>query len=317
MNDWIDWIELINVQTIPEFRFEFPKEGIVKFSGDNNDGKSILRKFLFDIIGCQLHIKDNRHCLINDDKEFAICRVHRHSGMQLEVYAHRESSKTYYKLDLPDGTSVLRYLKDKGLDELVYDFGFHYLAKRDFSFNVHPANTPNLFETTTSICNKEAYDSVTEDMHLNQAIESVENLIVEVKDEINKADTKLAITRSKINNYVLIDEMKEMNKVRNLQRLLKAIDSIPVIELIDLKEVPDVSYLRSLDTTNLRYYLEHMALPTKDVGKYIKNAKILNEIPMLTNALPSMREFLINKKAYEEETCPVCGRRVFDDNCKI
>lgn len=317
MKDWIDWIEIVNAQTIPRYRFELPREGIVKFSGDNNDGKSILRKFLFDIIGCQLHIKDNRHTLINDNEDFAMCTIHRNSGVQLQVYAHRESSKTYYQLDNEHG-SVKRYLKDKGLNELVYDFGLHYLAKRDFSFNVHPANTPNLFETTTSVCNKEAYDSVTEDMHLNQAIESVTNIIVEIKDEMDKADTQLAIAQSKINTYVLIDEYSEINRVRQLQKLLKAIECIRVIDLVDLKDVPDISYLRKLDSTNLRYYLDNMTFPIEGVEKLIKNAKILSGLPTISDASESMGEFLKNKEAYENETCPVCGRRVFDnDSCKI
>lgn len=317
MNDWVEWIEVENVQTIPKFRFDLPQEGIVKFSGDNNDGKSILRKFIFDIIGCQLHLKDNRYCLINDNQEYATCTIHRNSGMELYVYAHREASKTYYELRIPSQQPIKRYLKDKGLETLIYDMGFHYLSKRDFSLNVHPANTPNLFETTSSICNKEAYDSATEDLHLNQAIESVENIIIEIKEQIDEHTNKLAIAQSKINTSILIEEREALDNVVKLQKLLKAIDSIYPMDMKDLHLPKDVKYLRDLSTLNVKYYLENFSLPSKEVGNLIKNIKILQGIQPLSDISKSMHDYLVNKKAYDEEKCPVCGRSVFNDSCKI
>lgn len=307
-------IEVWNVQTIPHFKFWIPLEGIVKFSGDNNDGKSIVRKFFYDTVGCQLHIKDNRYCLINDNEDFARMVIRKlDTGIEFEAYAHRESSKTYYELRLKGQEPIRRYIKDKGLETIVYDAGFHYLEKREFSLNVHPANTPNLFETTSAICNKEVYDSATEDPELNLAIENVQNVIAEIKSNMEECQTKMAISYSKINTSVLVDETEEMKRVMQMQALRKNIEAIYPMEILELKSPPTIDNISTLSVDRARDALLNLRIPAKELGNLIEQLKALKDIPKFSNAYESMKDYRASIEAKRAEVCVVCGRGVFDD----
>lgn len=311
-------LRLVDVQTIADFTFELPKEGIVKFSGGNNDGKSIARKVLFDMIGCQFHIKDNRWCLINDDKDFAKCIfTNLENGSEIEAFIHREQSQTYYELRLKDKEPIRRYIKDKGLKELMDVFGFHYLEKRDFSLNVHPANSPILFETTTGICNREAYDSATEDPKLNTAIENVENVISELKEHITEEETAKKIAEAKINRSLEIDEKAEIAIIDKLRRLRNNIDAIIPIDIIELKKPYEPNSFIFEDLSILRDSLLSLKKENKRVRHLYKNIEILSSIEPVDSIYNNIIDYKAKLESFKDETCPTCGGSLLDGHCEI
>lgn len=296
---------LVNIQSHQDTTIEVPRTGMVRFVGENNEGKSVLVKIFDATVSATLHRKETRLTLINDDSEEGYFIVEKYEGEKLTVRVHREAAYTFYLLEVPGKDPIKRYLADKGLDELVQRFGFHYNKDREMSLHVYNTYDQLIMVTTSRVTNFDILDEAITDRGAQRALE----VLTKTKDDVDNLYKNLSIkignSQSAIAALVVHDvEREEMfkKKAKLFRQYLKVL-TVPTLP--DVKGYPDLTNVRLLDTSGV----ESSLVDLKDNYDSLLNSyRVLQGLGDITDAsyqITKMREAV---DAIAKEECPTCGR---------
>lgn len=283
-----------NLQSHVDVHLVFPETGLIRFIGDNSNGKSVMRKPITYLIEGKLRIPKIRKSLINRKATSCWATYERSDGALLTIHIALEARDTYVEYSIPGKAPLRRYLADKNIEQLLMMFGFHLLVDSNTSLNICDGDDSLLFFRTKHKLNYELIEPVVSDTFASKTIEVTEQLIQENNSTIKILNNKVIecdAVLSSLTIFPIEEEEKRVKRLRyltaNLERMsppvIPAIDAVPELVLINVERpyIPDVKYPPLIDAS--------VSIP--DI------LGVAEEIIMLRN-----------------NTCPTCGRRWCDEH---
>lgn len=179
---------MVNIQSHINTTLEFPPVGIVRFMGDNSNGKSVFVKVLQDVVSNNIMRPSNRRSIIRRGNSYGELLIERTDGMTLFVHIDLEAAKTYAELTRPDSQPVRRYLSDKAIPVLVKEFGWHYGGANGVSINIHNDTDGLLFVDTKKSINFDLLNGIRSDAYAEAALEELERLVKTSKQKKQEMD---------------------------------------------------------------------------------------------------------------------------------
>lgn len=307
-------VRMINIQSHQDTVLDFPATGLIRFRGENSEGKSVFTKVLNETVQCKLHRKRNRLPLINRNCESGQFIVSTYRGMQLLVNIHRESSKTYYEFTDAQGNVLRRYLSDKDLPQLIEMFGFHNAREREFSLNVYNTYDPLLMLTTTLGTNFDVLNSAVTDPQAERAIEGINVTVDELEGHYKQAQTSIQHYESKLSVLQIWDKEAEAIRRDRLTYLGENIICLETPTLLDINPIPDLTTIELLDTTSIYTSMNNMLVVRDELDDILQNIDSVSLIGTcgITIVNNNITEY-VNRynellEALDNEECPICRR---------
>lgn len=174
-------VVMSNIQSHINTVLEFPETGIVRFLGDNSNGKSVMVKVLQDVVSNNISRPAARRSIIRRGNSFGELLLESYSGDVLYVHIDLEASQTYAELTHAGQQTVRRYLADKAIPMLVREFGWHYDDKSGVSINIHNDTDGLLFVDTRKQTNFDLLSSMRSDAYAEAALAELTKLSKETK----------------------------------------------------------------------------------------------------------------------------------------
>ena len=238
----------INLQAMRDVRIDLPEKGLVRFRGENSNGKSILVKTMNAVIRCNLNQLKVRKALINYGAQSGQLIMKTYDGKELLVNISREAAQTYYQLTRKNGEIIKRWLADKDLDTIVEEFGFHYNKDREISLNIYNTYDSLLFLTTSHVTNYDMLNSALTDPKVERSMLNTAELLNTLKEEDQKLLTQSDRIEAQISVIKIYDVAQEK---ATLDRSIYLYENINALKnLRDIPELPgvaDVSFIDHLD----------------------------------------------------------------------
>ena len=281
-----------NIQSHKDVVIELPKTGIVAFTGNNSNGKSVIVKAINAILRNDLAKPKERRTLINRDSNNGYIELTRYDGMILLVYIHVEAAYTYAELTYPDGRTVKRFLADKIMPELIREFGLNYNKEYEVSLNVHNDDDKFLFVNTKHQANYAALNSALTDEYAENALTQLELVEKDLIDHRKKLESEYTANLTLKENLTVYDTEKcaELNK--KLLYIAANIQHIPTEPCPKVKGVPNV-----------------ITMPLLNPIKRVKYPLIINIQPIPEDK--TMRMLGNDLNDVLKGVCPTCKRAFF------
>lgn len=303
-----------NLQSHKEVVIDLPKTGLVRFSGDNSNGKSVITKVTTNLIMGTIGNPKVRNTLISHKAMFGEILYEAWDDYKLLCHIQRDAAGTYLELTRPNGEVVRRYASEKSWSILTGEFGFIYNKDTGITLQVVDDDSPFLFlttppKTTYALINSAIADPVAE--------LSLQN----ITEVYNEAQTrKLDYIRQKtvyseaMMKFEVYDEEELEKTLAIVDKFLNAIKDIYIPELPKIPymhkvhyysvyrpNLPEVPYMRHVNFINL--YKPHIKVP-----KYPKFYELYS--PKIPNMLNVMNEVNQLRKGI----CPMCGRPMIEED---
>jgi hypothetical protein len=294
-------IRVIRLQSIKEALLDnLPEKGLIRFLGNNSNGKSIIVKTLDDALKGKLGRPKARKSLINWEpgNMWGELQLLRHDDVSLLIHIHLESSQTYAELGMPGYAPIRRYLADKNMSELIMKFGWHYNEEREISLNIHDSDDAILFFRTSHRLNFDVVDPVIND---ESAIKSL-GVLTKLKDDTTKNkklfQEHVNISKAAMSSISIWNIDEEEHKKERLKYLSDNLEKLIPPNIPKLEAVPNVVLLPDMSIN----------IPSLELPPLI-DARIT--IPDL---LPQAKEYL----SLLHGVCPTCGKEFcVNDECDI
>lgn len=177
-----------NLQSHKDVTIELPETGIVAFTGNNSNGKSVIAKVTNAILSGEISRPKERRTLINRQFNSGFVEYERYDGSILKVVIHVEAAQTYAEYTKPDGQVIRRYLADKAIPQMVHDFGFNYNPDHGVSLNIHNDDDKFLFVNTKHTTNCACLSDTLSDSYGEQALQQLTLTLEEVKGIIKNLE---------------------------------------------------------------------------------------------------------------------------------
>ena len=278
------------IQSHKSVTVNFPEKGVVIFTGNNSNGKSVIVKALRAIISGDLYKPKERKTLVNKDYTHGSVTCERYDGMTLFVYIHHEAAQTFAELTRPNGEKVRRYLADKSISELVKEFGLHYNAQHDISLNIHSDDERLLFVDTKHATNYSALRTTVTDEYAEQSLANMEPVLLDTKRD-------LASKKERFNALQAVKEALPIYDVEELTALQKKIRYIYVgLTHIITQPCPKAKAVPQVIT------MSHIKPPPKATYPVIIN---------LPKSMPDIRLMGRDLNDVLKGVCPTCKRAFF------
>ena len=176
-------VVMSNIQSHINTVLEFPEVGIVRFLGDNSNGKSVMVKVLQDVVSNNISRPAARRSIIRRGNSFGELLLESYSGDTLYVHIDLEASQTFAELTKAGAQPVRRYLADKAIPSLVREFGWHYDDKSGVSINIHNDTDGLLFVDTRKSVNFDLLSSMRSDAYAEAALTTITDLVKTTKQK--------------------------------------------------------------------------------------------------------------------------------------
>lgn len=238
----IKTIRTQNIQSHKDVSIDLPETGLVVFSGDNSNGKSVIRKVLEDTIAYNINKVKVRKSLINEAASEGSLELIKYDGSALLVNINLEASRTWVRLRRADGTEVTRYLADKNIPELIREFGFHYNDNRDVSLNICDSDDSILFFRTNHVTNGDILNSALTDTGAQQKHEALSNVYSEAYSLRASYMENVRVATVAKDALVLYDIDRETKLLERVQTITAILSHIYIPDIWDLEPVPQVTY---------------------------------------------------------------------------
>lgn len=285
---------MVNIQSHTHTVIEFPQVGIVRFYGNNSNGKSVLVKVLHDVVSNAITRPSNRRSIIRRGHSYGELLMHTYDGTALFIRIAEEAASTYAELTKPGCPPVRRYLADKSIPLLVKEFGWHYNSDHGVSLNIHQDVDGFLFVDTKKSVNFDLLNSVRSDQFAEASAESIEKLMKESKRQRNEIVHAFEVAQATYAALQYWDVEEEQQIKDKCLMLAQHIESLAVPPMPEVTAVPDVTILPVFDTP-------------------IPKVRYPEFLPEFTVQLPD-----ISHSAYEYHTlksgvCPICERPLVEE----
>lgn len=287
-------IHTVNIQGHKDITITLPETGLIRFNGDNSNGKSVIRKTIECICANSITKPIIRKSLVRRGQPFGEITLTRYDGMSLCYHIHKEAAQTYAELTEPGKLPIRRYLADKTIPELREYFGLHWSAVAERSLNLMDPDDSLLFFRTPYKANCDLIKPVYTDTRAEVALDEFIRLRKSTNSMIDNFSKELAIATAGKTSLAMYDIAKEeakRDKCNYYAHILELLE--PPEPILELEPVPVV---RLLEIPKLQTY------KLKDV-RYIDVAFEYDDMELLRTAQEE-RELL-------EGRCPTCQRKFF------
>ena len=170
-----------NIQSHTHTVMEFPETGIIRFMGDNSNGKSVMVKVLQDVVSNAISRPANRRSIVRRGHSYGELLLESYDGRELFVHISLEAAQTWAELRTTGAQPIRRYLSDKAIPLLVREFGWHYDDQCGVSINIHNDTDGLLFVDTKKSVNFELLSGMRSDAFSEAALEELERLVKQTK----------------------------------------------------------------------------------------------------------------------------------------
>lgn len=288
-------IRTVNIQSHKDITIDLPPTGLIRFSGKNSNGKTVIGRTILFLISGKLNRPRKRAALVNKNATFGEITMVRYDDVTLVVHITREASQTYLDYIVPGEEPVRRYLSDKNFGYYVKQFGWHYMPDYDISIQYADREDPMLFYRTHPKANLACINFARSDEEAEQAVVQFDEVLASCKSA-KDAQTQTITACQVALNELRVPDISYL-KIQ-LESLLKSYERLSVIHVPEIPELPDVvkASTVSFHEPNLPEVRYPRILPVFSLGShYIKIAGIQKEI----------MEIMQNK-------CPTCGKELLD-----
>ena len=266
--------------------------GIVRFYGNNSNGKSVLVKVLNDVVSNAITRPSNRRSIIRRGHEYGELMMTRYDGTTLFIRIATEAAATYAELTRPDCPPVRRYLADKSIPILVKEFGWHYNSDHGVSLNIHQDVDGFLFVDTKKSVNFDLLNSVRSDQYAEASSDSIEKLLKASKRQRTDIVHALEVAQATYAALQYWDVEKETEVKDTCQYLARNLEALDVPPMPPIHPVPKVSIMPILrEMPQLRY------------------SKLFSPF---TDKLPDIEKNMAELKEIASGVCPTCKRQLVD-----
>lgn len=277
-----------NIQNHKEVVIDLPPTGLIVFTGNNSNGKSVIVKVTKALIDGSIKRPKKRASLINRNTTFGEVVYYRSDGAILTLHLTREAATVWVSLEMPNEEKIVRYLSDKSYQVLVRRFGFHYADDCDITLNIAEADDALLFYKTSYKVNGSIMNTATTDVNASKAVENMTATLKDARsfrdDCVSKVRLLQATTAElQIHDIEALTEQKE-----KLTRYYNILSKIYIPKLPTIEPVPKVKYV-------------NIYIPRIPDIKYPRFIDLSCNIP---DIVPVASEL----KALRNKTCPLCGR---------
>ncbi len=285
----IKTIHTRGIQSHDDVLIELPETGLVVFSGDNSNGKSVIRKVLEDTIAYNINKAKVRKSLISKDRSEGSLEIIKYDGSSLYVNINLEASQTWVRLTRANGESVVRYLADKNIPELVREFGFHYNDTRDISLNICDSDDSILFFRTSHATNGDILVSALTDTEAQMRYDVLYEQYQEALSNRRQFLDNLQVAQAAKEALVLynIEEEQELHDI-----CARAASLLSKFYWPDMKEVPEMIFLPTFNIRTLR------------LQGYVE----LPHIPVVRMNIRDISAVALDLIQIEKGVCPTCRR---------
>ncbi len=281
-------VAMVNIQSHTNTVIDLPQVGIVRFYGNNSNGKSVLVKALSDVVSNAISRPSNRRSLIRRGHTYGELCIQRYDDTVIFIRIALEASQTYAELTRPNSQPVRRYLADKSIPILVREFGWHYSSDCGTSLNIHQDIDSFLFVDTKKSTNFELLNSVQTDQFAEASVESLNALIKTTKKLRTDIAHQLEIAQATYSALTYWDVEKESAVRDNCLHLAACLELLNIPSMPTLCAPPNVVALPILD-----------ALPAVHYPAFIE---------VLQDAMPDIKESIAELQRLKEGICPLCER---------
>lgn len=285
----IKTIHTRGIQSHDDVLIELPETGLVVFSGDNSNGKSVIRKVLEDTIAYNINKAKVRKSLISKDRSEGNLEIIKYDGSSLYVNINLEASQTWVRLTRANGETVTRYLADKSIPDLVREFGFHYNNTRDISLNICDSDDSILFFRTSHATNGDILVSALIDTEAQTRYDVLYEQYQEALSNRRQFLDNLQIAQAAKEALVLynIEEEQELHDA-----CARAASLLSRFYWPNLKEVPEMIFLPTINVRTLR----------------LQGYAELPHIPILRMNIRDISAVSRDLIQIEKGVCPTCQR---------
>ena len=319
-------IHLQNIQAIRDYTFEFPETGLIRFSGNNSNGKSIITKTTLDIIRGNITKPIVRNTLINKHAVVGEITYETYDGQSLFVHLQREHASTYVTLSVPNFEPVTRYLADKSWLQLVHTFGFVYNENRDIALQIIDDDSLLLFLATSDRINGELLQTASSDALAENALEQFRDLQKYIQRVKGEQIHNELIYKQTLGDFKVWDLEPLEKEERTLDTYLRILENFVPMTLPELPDMTSVEFYTILslnlpgvmDMTPIEYYPlpECYLVDIPDMTPIeFYELSILNipdlAYPLIIDlqfSLPDIEETMQDLDVLREGRCPTCGK---------
>lgn len=252
-------------------------------------GKSVIRKVLEDTIAYNINKAKVRKSLISKDRSEGSLEIIKYDGSSLYVNINLEASQTWVRLIRANGESVVRYLADKNIPELVREFGFHYNDTRDISLNICDSDDSILFFRTSHATNGDILVSALTDTEAQMRYDVLYEQYQEALSNRRQFLDNLQVAQAAKEALVLynIEEEQELHDT-----CARAASLLSKFYWPDMKEVPEMIFLPTFNIRTLR------------LQGYVE----LPHIPVVRMNIRDISAVSLDLIQIEKGVCPTCRR---------
>jgi hypothetical protein len=307
-------IEFKNIQSLKDGVIDLPRTGLIRFRGENNNGKSILAKTLDQIIKGTLGRSNIRNPLINYGSSWGELILHEYNGKKLTAHIDREAKNTYLKLEVPNSDPIIRYPADKNFLFLVKQFGWHYNEKREISLNLYNTFDPLFLVTTSAVCNYDVLSEAISDPYADRAIEGMDRNLQELDGLLKSVKNTIVMAEAKMGGLRAWDTTAEQKKKITLEYYAKNILALSTPDIPDFKVAPSIKNIVAIDVTKVLDILRSLHVVKDEIADLLKSITTIgNSMSSINkNDLVTMSDMALEIDvlitAIREEICPTCGR---------
>lgn len=277
-----------NIQSHREVVIDLPATGLVVFTGQNSNGKSVITKTLRYWLSGQVRKPRIRASLVHRQAAYGEIIFTRSDDVVLTMHVAREANLTYVKLEIPEQDPIVRYLADKSYEELIRKFGWHYDSECGISLNIAEAEEALLFYKTPYKDNAHLLETATSDSSANAAAESLEVLVKDARHYRDEFVSQANAINSALHD-LKVEEAQPLCDMRSkLAYYYNVLSKIYIPNIPEIKGVPNIQFANVQEPK-----LPEIHYPT-----------ILDVSCSIPDILPLAAEI----KTLKEHRCPTCGR---------
>lgn len=291
---WIKQIITRNIQNHAEVVVDLPEKGLVVFTGDNSNGKSVIVKTTRAILLNEITRPRKRASLVNRDAMFGEIIYTRGDDVKLTVHIAREASATYIKYEEPGQEPIIRALADKSYRELIKRFGWHYDEETGITLNVAEEEDSLLFYKTSNKTNARILTTATQDSSADAVLTNFKELLSQARKIRDINSQKSKTYHDALQNLEVYDVETLIKKKEKLELYYNRLSTIHIPQLPEIHAVPKVHF-------------SNIVFPNMPKIRYPRILSMSCNIPDITPIASELKTLKANK-------CPTCGRG-FDCEC--
>lgn len=291
-------ISIKNIQSIEEALFEIPDYGVVCFTGENSNGKSILTKLLDLITTRRFEDSEARFDLIRDGCDHGTFAIGLPNDYIISATIGLTNITSRLAIKRPNGETVVRNLRESGYLQLLSEVGFIVCTTSPLCMQIYRTYGLLPFVNSTPETNGEIVEVLTSDVIAESFINKFKNITHPVfKKEYQRLSNELDSAKIARKAVVLYDT-RAYSELRNkITRLHGVLQYLEKIEIEKLQIVPSVETIQ-LDKPNLTQFNFQTPAP---------NIKPLQSLFNLISDMYDVRHGI----------CPTCGQEINVQGCEI